>query len=253
VIERATEISLTVQKALRVIRKLAFAGPTLSVVDLAAHLDLPRTTVSRFVTALCNDGYLRKVAPGSYALGLRFMDSGGVAVASNAIRSAAHEEMVELRRALDLSTHLSLLDRQQGAVAHVARMRAGRIEQYPVPPRLPLHATSSGKIHIAFSEDNEIDMLLRGRLQRFTANTMTGAPQLLREIARVRENGYVVARDEFVPGISSVAAPIVDRNKHVVAVISVTGPSYQLNERLEKQSIARLTAAVARVSAGLEA
>jgi len=50
------------------------------------------------------------------------------------------------------------------------------------------------------------------------------------ELAHVRQQGYAVAQEELEEGLSAVAAPIMNYEGHVIAAISVSGPSFRLTE-----------------------
>lgn len=252
---QAGETSLTVQKALRVIREFSVDGPVLAVSDIARRLDIPRSTASRLIAALCGDGYLRKTSAGTYTLGLKFIDYASIVVGSNALRSVALPEMFELRQSLGWSTHLSVFDRHHGSIVHVERLRAGELERFPLNPseRVPLHATSSGKAHLAFCAEPAIEQFTAQTLVRFTAATLVDQRRLKSELESVRHNGYAFGCDEFITGVSSVAAPIVGTGGDVVAALSVTGLSYQLNERFCRRAIERLGATAHRISTQLRA
>jgi DNA-binding IclR family transcriptional regulator len=251
----AGETSLTVQKALRVIREFSIDGPVLAVSDIARRLDLPRSTASRLVAALCADGYLHRTPAGKYTLGLRFLDYASVAVGSNALRGFARAEMLDLRQTLGLSTHLSVFDQRHGTIVHIDRLRAGALERFPLNPseRVPVHATSSGKAHLAFCGDEAIERFTAQTLERFTAATSVSQRRLKAELEAVRQNGYALGCDEFITGVSSVAAPIFDIDSKVVAAVSVTGLSYQLNERFRRRAIERLGGTANRINAQLRA
>ncbi len=252
---KAGETSLTVQKALRVIREFSVDGPVLGVTDIARRLAIPRSTASRLIAALCSDGYLRKTPAGTYTLGLKFIDYASVAAGSNAIRALARAEMFDLRQTLGWSTHLSVFDRSHGSIVHIERLRAGELERFPLNPgeRVPLHATSSGKAHLAFCDDDAIDRFTAQILERFTAATFVDPRRLKHELEAVRQNGYALGCDEFITGVSSVAAPIFDADGNVVAGLSVTGLSYQLNERFRRRAIERLGETAERIGAQLRA
>jgi IclR family transcriptional regulator, KDG regulon repressor len=249
----AGETSLTVQKALRVIREFSIDSPILGVSEIARRLDIPKSTASRLIAALCADGYLRKTPAGTYALGLKFVDYAGVAVGSHAVRGIARSEMFELRQTLGWSTHLSVFDRPNAIIVHVERLRAGELERFPLSPseRVPLHATSSGKAHLAFGEDAAIEHFTRHKLERFTPATLVTHQRLASELHAVRQTGYALGCDEFITGVSSVAAPIFDAKGNVVAALSVTGLSHQLNERFRRRAIERLGRSVHRIGAQL--
>jgi DNA-binding IclR family transcriptional regulator len=255
VIHQAAETSLTVQKALRLIREFSVDGPVLAVGELAARLDIPRSTASRLIAALCGDGYLRKTPAGTYTLGLKFIDYASVAVGSNALRGLARPEMFELRQMLGWSTHLSVFDQHHGSIVHVERLRAGELERFPLNPseRVPFHATSSGKAHLAFCEEPAIERFTAQTLARFTAATLVDQRRLKGELESVRQSGYAFGCDEFITGVSSVAAPIFDTDGVVVAALSVTGLSYQLNDRFRRRAIERLGETVNRISKQLQA
>lgn len=248
---QAGETSLTVQKALRIIREFSADGPILAVSEIAGRLEIPRSTASRLIAALCGDGYLRKTAAGTYTLGLKFIDYASVAMSTNALRGFALAEMFELRQTLGWSTHLSVFDQNEGTVVHVERLRAGELERFPLQPseRVPLHATSSGKAHLAFCDDDAIERFSAQALERFTAATLVNPQRLKNDLAAVRQNGYALGGDEFITGVSSVAVPIFGANDKVVAALSVTGLSHQLNERFRQRAIERLGATVKRISA----
>lgn len=252
---KAAEASLTVQKALRVIREFSVDSPVLAVSDIARRLDIPRSTASRLVAALCSDGYLRKTPAGTYTLGLKFVHYASVAVCSNPIRGLARSEMLDLRQTLGLSTHLSVFDRAHGTIVHIERLRAGALERFPIYPtdRVPVHATSSGKAHLAFCDDAAIERFTAQTLERFTATTFVNQRRLKGELEAVRQNGYALGCDEFIAGVSSVAAPIFGTDGSVVAALSVTGLSHQLNDRFRRRAIERLGGTVNRISARVRA
>lgn len=102
-----------------------------------------------------------------------------------------------------------------------------------VGSRLPLHATATGKVLLASRSDAEIDVVLAEPLQLLTDQTIVDPGRLRTELARIRQEGVAIASSELEPGFVAVAAPVVDRERQVVAAISVGGPSVRLTaERL---------------------
>jgi DNA-binding IclR family transcriptional regulator len=80
---------------------------------------------------------------------------------------------------------------------------------------------------LAHAPSAEQERYLAGPLAAFTAHTVTDAAVLRRRLAECRRTGYAWARDEFVEGISSVAAPITGPGGHVVAAVHAHGPTYR--------------------------
>jgi IclR family transcriptional regulator, acetate operon repressor len=99
--------------------------------------------------------------------------------------------------------------------------------------RLPIHATATGKVLLASQTDDEIDRLLAAPLAPLTDQTIVDSNRLRIELARVRQEGVAIAVGELEPGFTALAAPVVDRERQVVAAISVGGPGLRMTaERL---------------------
>jgi DNA-binding IclR family transcriptional regulator len=94
--------------------------------------------------------------------------------------------------------------------------------------RIPLHATSDGKVLLAYRPAAEILEHLVLPLERFTEHTITALPEFGRLLARVRERGYATAVDELEEGLAAVAAPVRNAEGAVIASISASGPSFRI-------------------------
>lgn len=111
----------------------------------------------------------------------------------------------------------------------------------------PLHATSSGKVLLAAFAPDDLAAFLARPLPRFTPQTITEAPELERELVRVRERGYATTTEELEQGLDAVAAPVRDAGGRVVAAISVSGPVY----RFDGARMAEVAPAVVAAAADL--
>lgn len=95
-----------------------------------------------------------------------------------------------------------------------------------VGQRTPSHATSSGKVLLAFGA-----LALPSRLERYTPATIVAARGL--ELELIRERGWAATVEELEVGLNAVAAPVRGADGSVVAAVSASGPSYRLTpERL---------------------
>ena len=84
--------------------------------------------------------------------------------------------------------------------------------------RRSAHATSSGKVLLAFGSQADVDDAVAGGLPRLGPRTITTRTRLNQALAEVRKAGYAVSTDEAAPGVVSIAAPIFDRIGTCVAV-----------------------------------
>ena len=67
------------------------------------------------------------------------------------------------------------------------------------------------------------------RLEARTDKTITSAARLARELELVHETGYAVASEELEPGFVAIGAPVHDHVGHVIAAISIAGPTGRIS------------------------
>ena len=219
-----------IARAARVLRALEAAPDGLALGELAAAVDLPKSTVHRLVQALAAEDLVSTGGGGRARLGAGLARLG--AATHGALASALRPALETLRRDLDETADLAVLD---GAGVRF-------IDQLPAPHRLravsavgssfPLHCTANGKALLAALGDERARDLLPPRLERFTAATITSRGALLEQLAEVRRSGVAYDREEHTEGICAVAATVSDAGGPVAA-ISVPVPTQRFtgNER----------------------
>jgi DNA-binding IclR family transcriptional regulator len=89
---------------------------------------------------------------------------------------------------------------------------------------VPDHCSAAGKVFLAY----EVSALPAGPLGPRATGTITDRAQLARELEAVRAQGYATIADELEVGLAAVAAPIRDAGGHVIAALSVAGPTARL-------------------------
>jgi DNA-binding IclR family transcriptional regulator len=212
----------------------AASGPATTATALAEAVGLNRTTTWRLLSTL---EHQRLVSldreTGRYSLGFGLIDLGGQAGDAALARVA---RSVLQRIASQTGETAALAVMREGALTYVAEAVAGAIVSVTWQGRpVSLHATSTGKVLLAFSAPEEARELLSlsrgGRLQRFTATTITTRAALEEELARTRERGFSVCRGEFDESAWGVSAPVLDVVGRPVAVLSIWGPPERITAK----------------------
>jgi DNA-binding IclR family transcriptional regulator len=90
---------------------------------------------------------------------------------------------------------------------------------------LPLHATSGGKVFLAWLRLDERDAILPQDLPRYTSRTITDREQLERELDAVRRTGYAICTREYEEFSSGVSAAVLNSRRYPIAVVNVWGPA----------------------------
>ncbi len=219
--ERAGGVQ-AIARAAAVLRALEESPDGFALGDLAEAVDLPKSTVHRLLAALAAEDLVELGPEGTARLGGGLVRLG--AATRRGLRSRLAPVMLKLRRELDETVDLAILEGDEVTF----------IEQFPAPQRLravsavgtafPAHCTANGKALLAALSDDELELLLPARLERFTARTITSRSKLLAEMATVRNRGYAVDVEEHSEGIGAVGAVVRDSGG-AAAAISVPAPA----------------------------
>jgi IclR family KDG regulon transcriptional repressor len=98
--------------------------------------------------------------------------------------------------------------------------------------RLPAQATALGKSLLTGYSDDEIrDMFKNLVFKKFNTSTIDNLEDLVKEINKVKLQGYSESNGELVDRFYCVAAPVTDGSGKVVAAISSTVPKTYLQQK----------------------
>ncbi len=215
------------QRALRLLDLFSDERPSWNVSALAREARLNRTTTYRLMSVLeAAEWVARDAATEEYRLGSGLIALGARAGRANRLRTIARPLLAGLAETTGETVTLEILS--QDDVVIIDEIDSG--ERYlgaapDVGTRWPAHATSTGKVFLAFLPDAGEAI---GLLAPLTPHTITDPSRLQRELAKIRELGYAVARDELELGYTAVGAPIFDATGHPAAAISAGGSSARL-------------------------
>lgn len=220
----------SVDRAITVLEILARTGES-GVTEIAAELGVHKSTAFRLVAALDRRGLVEQNADrGKYRLGVGILRLAGATTARLDVVQEARPICRQL--ATDTGETINIAVLSDGAALYLDQV-AGSSALQPhnwVGQRIPLHATSNGKILLSGLGDGDVSAQVGRSLRRYTPTTITSLKRLRAELAEVREQGYAVAIDELEIGLAAVAAPIRGVHGDVLASLSVSGPTFRLDE-----------------------
>jgi DNA-binding IclR family transcriptional regulator len=102
--------------------------------------------------------------------------------------------------------------------------------------RSPAHASSSGKVMLAFGTQRAAELVLRGPLEAITPATETDPRRLRGTLAEVRRQGYAISVGHLEDGLVTIAAPVLNGGRPIAAV-SCSGPTFRITPRDHAQLI----------------
>ncbi len=118
--------------------------------------------------------------------------------------------------------------------------------------RIALYCNAPGKVFLAFGDPAERRQRLKLQsFERRTDRTVTSPDRLEAELEQARRDGYTVDRGEDIEGAHCVAAPVFDRDEHLVAALVIAGPSQRLPLKALPKIGKKAAAAAGRLSSQL--
>ena len=212
-----------VHRIVRIVEAFDAEHPALSPAELSRRAGLPSSTTYRIVDELLAESLLDRDGQ-RLRLGTRLWELVSRGSRVLGLREAALPFMEDVQSVVQHHTTLGILDGQD--VLYIERIGSNEstINITKVAGRLPVHATSSGLVLMAFGPADVQETFLHRRLPRLTETTPTDPDELRRTLAEVRRQGYCVMQGTIVPESMGVAVPIVNADGRVVAALSVVLP-----------------------------
>lgn len=113
--------------------------------------------------------------------------------------------------------------------------------------RLPAHATSAGKILLAYLDDHaQQEWLNQYPLQRLTKYTYTNNIDFLRLLSEIKEQGWCYSSEEHELGVHALAVPIYGQQSRVVAALNIVSLTMRTTKEYLIQHILPLLQETAR-------
>ncbi len=199
----------TIDKALDVLFHLTAKRSPMGVTALGLELGIPKSSAHRLLKSLASRSLVERDERGRYkpGIGLLTLSAGFAAqepllrCARPAMRETAEETGETCFLVSSRNGCIWVLDKVEGT----GFLRASP----PLGSTIPVHATAVGKLYAAFGADQiNPDLKGEGALETFTPKTLRDLASLQAEIESVRLCGVAKNRDEWITGLSVMAAPI---------------------------------------------
>jgi DNA-binding IclR family transcriptional regulator len=234
-------------RALRILQAFTDERPSWTLSALCAELDLRKPTVHRILSALERKGFLSRISGrAEYRLGPEVIVLGARALRAADFRDVA---MLELRFLAEATGETATLESLVDGGVLILQEERGRSlisAGTEIGTRWPVHATATGKVLMAFSE--QVPSEPEDGLPHMTGHTIVSSERWSQTLSEVRERGYATNIEELEYGYASVAAPVHDRSGQTIAAICVGGPVHRLTRDRIPELATTLTAAARRVS-----
>jgi len=214
------------ERALNIIDCFSFQARELSLTDVVNRTGLNKTTAKRLISNLTTRGYLHQNPQSKkYQLGIRLFELGGIVFSSFSLRQATAYPMTQLQNdsgatvllGINMEDQLVYVDKREGA---------GMIRiSSDIGWRRPLHYGMLGMILLAGLNNKDVRRILKKTpLQAHTPFAITDPDAFSLRLEQIRDQGYIMEKEEAVEGVFGIAAPIRDYSRQVVAALGIALP-----------------------------
>jgi DNA-binding IclR family transcriptional regulator len=240
---KTVEGAQAIDRAARILARLVESDEAVTLAGVMEDTQLPKSTAARLLRALERNGLAQRRPGGGFRPGPILVDYARRDSSVGDLATLALPYLERLNRATGETTNIAIPT--PGGVARLAQLDS----THPlgagnwVGARIPIHASSMGKVFMAFGAAQPP----LGRLAKLGPGTITTIADLLHELEEVRRVGYATTWEELEAGLCSTAAPVRGVPGTVIAAISVSAPTV----RTSRGRLAELSALVVEEAGAL--
>ena len=194
----------------------------MSLAQLTAELDLPKSSVHGLCNTLMSFGYLKRQPDGAFLIGPRVMSLAEAFVSGTDVAQEFNALWADAGAAPEETVVLSVLNGTDALYVAVRNSARPLGLAFNVGMRLPAYLSGSGKAALAQQPPDAVRALFAAGLP--THLTRKGPREiegLLKELALTRKRGYSVDDETVREGVYSFGAPVFDASGRAVAGVAV--------------------------------
>lgn len=221
-----------IDRALNILSCFSFSRSAWDATELSDRLDLTLPTTKRILKALESKGMLiQNGRTGAYEPGLRVFELGMVASSRISLLNHTKEVLIRLREETNETVHLATVDGDE--ILYIKKMESSDVFGITSPDglRRPLATGSLGKAILSTYSRPMIEAYLsKYGLAAYTPRSITDPKTYIKELAKVREQGFAIDQEELIHGVCGVAAPIAEGGSPAVGGIAVAFSSIRFDK-----------------------
>jgi DNA-binding IclR family transcriptional regulator len=242
----------TIARTGKVLRLFTPECPEWGVTEVAYALGLPKSNAHDLLSSLSAIGLLQRTPHNRYRLGWRLLAMSRNLVQGAGFRQQSTVVVGSIARQLGVATTLASWDGHR-IVCVESAVAPGAVYHPEIGTgvRLPGHSSALGKVVLAHRSWEEVVKKVETYgLPKFTPGTVGDLGALRAQLREACDKGIAFDWAETCEGVACVAAPIFDARAFVVAALSISCRTEQLNRNRDDYARA-VSGAARRLSAAL--
>jgi IclR family transcriptional regulator, KDG regulon repressor len=221
----------SLRNALRLLNLFSVREPELQLEDIASKLEIGQSTAFRLVHTLMVEGFIvRDPSAKSYRLAASVLALGHTIITKVDLCHLSIDILEKLAENTGETAHIGVFKDHQ--VLYLLKVDS----LYPVHllshagRKSAIHCTSTGQVLLAYQADSVINEVIEEGLTPYTSKTITDSMKFKNLLQTIRTKGYAVSNEELHERVVSIAAPVMNSKRNVIASVSIAGPTNRINE-----------------------
>jgi DNA-binding IclR family transcriptional regulator len=250
--KKVTYSAPSVKKAFKILSAISDAAGGLGISDLSKKLKIGKSTVHGITTALEEMGALvRDPFYKRYTVGYSLLELCRTAYRKIELKDLARKPMEKLMEKVGETVFLGVLNGDHVTIVDMVESRNEIKITSPPGTRLPLLAGATGRVLLSQMEKEKAKVIIQKKgLFHYTSKTVTDHRQFLREVEEVKEKGYALDDEEYIPGVRAVAAALLSPSSPPAA-LWVVGFTSTLDDQKAKMVIREIQETVKEINQSL--
>jgi IclR family transcriptional regulator, KDG regulon repressor len=232
--EKVNYLIQSVSHALDILESFTKTEDEFGVTGLSKRLGLHKNNVFRLLATLEHRGYIEQNrSTENYRLGPKTLQLGSIFIEQRECRRQARPVLESLMEGTDETAVVAVL--RSNKVIYMDSVESGRTVRAVsrTGAMLPAHCTAVGKVQLSLLPSAEIERLYPDReLAQKTAFTLRTREELINALSAIRNKGYAIENEECDLEVKSIAAPVRDFSKNVIAAVGIVAPANRLSDEL---------------------
>ncbi len=223
--EKKQNTSSTALKVLKVLECLSDTRTPLTISEVCQKTNLDRPTTYRALLTLVESGYaFRDEKAKTFRLSYKLLSMARFMLSEEKNADTIRSTLRKISHETGETCHYSILEGFETVIT--MREKGNQIVSvdFKIGDRGLLHATSIGKVILAYQSEEFIKLALSKPMERLTPFTICSAQELRRELTRIKTTGLATDDNEMVEGMRCVAVPIIEAGNIIRSGISMSGP-----------------------------
>jgi IclR family acetate operon transcriptional repressor len=244
----------TVDKAVELLGYFSERQPEFGLSELARTAGFDKASTRRLLLALIKHDYIEQnPVTKAYRLGAAVLRLARIRETSTPLEAITKPQLEELVRVTGETAHFSLRSGSTiSTVGFVESSKSSRIH-FVLGEEGSLHATASGIVCLAFSDQSLVSEILKNGLQAYTDQTITKKRQFHDMLKTVAKQGYHINREMYEQDVCSIAAAVFNQAREPIGAIAVAAPSSRFGEAAQRIILAAVLEAATSASRALGA